>query len=153
MIFQGTFLSEPALPHGIVSAGAPAIDILVEAERRRAPLRFSIDTGAAVTVLSPDHASALIGVEYELLDFRSDPRRIAISTYGGVQIGVTRDVRLTFSNGNAEVDIDQPIVIAPPPEDRIAPRPLPSLLGRDVLRHFRLEVIYGESPSVLLETL
>lgn len=153
MRFRGTFLREPSLPGGIVSAGEPAIDILVEAGVRRALIRFNIDTGATVTILSPDEAAALLGVEYELLDFRSDPRRIAINTYGGVQVGVARDARLTFSSDNADVDIHIPIAIPPPPDDRIAPRPLPSLLGRDVLRHFRLELTYGETPSVLLETI
>ena len=101
MIIQGTLLSEPSLSGGIVSAGAPAIDILVETGGRQALFRFSIDTGAAATILSPDDARGLLGVEYELLDFRSDPRRIVISSYGGVQVGVTRDARLTLSGVDA----------------------------------------------------
>ena len=44
-------------------------------------------------------------------------------------------------------------IVIPPSTDRIVPRSLPSLIGRDVLRPFRLELSYGDAPQVLLETL
>ncbi len=52
--------------------------------------------------------------------------------------------------------VDLPVLIAEPqpvlPSDA-GNWGLPSLLGRDFLRHFRLELTYGDSPSVLLDTL
>lgn len=153
MKFPGTVLAPGPQPAGIVSAGAPAIEIQVGVGGRSTLVRFDIDTGAAVTVLTADDASTLLGVEYELLDFRSDPRRIGVRGFTGENIAIAYEARLTLRNADAEYSIDLPILIAPPAADRIAAEPLPSLLGRDVLRHFRLELNYGAAPQVLLETL
>ncbi len=62
------------------------------------------------------------------------------------------EAQLTLRSDEGQYRLSQRVVI-PPPANRILPRSLPSLLGRDVLRHFRLELTYGGAPSVLLETL
>ena len=153
MRFPGSILADPPVQAGIVSAGAPAIEVEVTIGGPTALVRFAIDTGADVTVLSPDDARSVMGVEYEFLDFRSDPRRLGVRGFAGERAAIPLEARLTLRSLDAEYSIVQPIVIAPPMADRIAPRPLPSLLGRDFLRHFRLELAYGDSPNVLLETL
>lgn len=153
MRFAGRILADPQADAGIFSAGAPAIEVEVTIAGRSALVQFEIDTGADVTVLGAEDARNVIGVEYEYLDFRSDPRRIGVRGFGGQRVGVALQARLTLRGDDGDYAVEQPIVFAPPPADRIAPRSLPSLLGRDVLRHFRLELMYGEAPSVLLETL
>ena len=64
---------------------------------------------------------------------------------------------LTLNSVNDEMyRIDMPILIACPtpvnPGDHGNWR-LPSLLGRDFLRHFRLELLCGEQRRVTLESL
>lgn len=152
MKFHGVVRATGSGVPGMESGGAPAIDIQVEILGRVAQVQFEIDTGAAVTVLSDGDASRLLGVEHRLLDFHADAQRIGLQGLAGLTAGNMLEARLTLSTDEGQLRLVQPIVI-PPPTDRIAPRSLPSLLGRDVLRHFRFELSYGDAPSVLLETL
>ena len=153
MIFVGRILVVPSTTDAVVSAGAPVIDVEVTMGGPPILVQFTIDTGAEVTVLSPDDARDVMGVEYEYLDSRLAPRRIGVRGFGGVRPGVPLEAHLTFRYLDAEYQISQPIVVAPPSADRIAQQPFPSLLGRDFLRHFRFELVYGDAPQVLLETL
>ena len=152
MRFHGEFRALGAGAPGVESVAAPTIVIQVELLGRSAAVDFDIDTGSTVTVLSESDASRLLGVEHRLLQFRADTQRIGLRGLAGLTSGTVLEARLTLGSEESQYSLSQQIVI-PPPADRIAPQPFPSLLGRDVLRHFRLELTYGETPSVLLETL
>ena len=103
-------------------------------------------------MLSDSDASRLLGDEQRLLQYRADAQRIGLRGLTGLTTGTVLEARLTLRSEEGQYSLNQPIVI-PPPQDRTALSPLPSLLGRDMLRHVRLELVYGDAPSVLLETL
>ena len=152
MKFRGVVRAAGNSAPGIESVGAPAINIQVEIFGRSAAIQFDIDTGSAVTVLNDHDASRLLGTEHELLEFHADAQRIGLRGLTGPTAGTALEARLTLHGDEGQYSLSQRIVIMPP-ADRVALRPLPSLLGRDFLRHFRLELIYGDVPQVLLETL
>ncbi len=151
MKFHGDVRAAEDGAPGIETVGAPTIRVRVELLGRSAEIEFDIDTGSAVTVLSDRDARRLLGSEHRLLGFQADAQRIGLRGLAGLTAGNVIEALLTLRGDEGQHRLRQRIVI-PPPADRIAP-PLPSLLGRDVLRHFRLELTYGDSPSVLLEPL
>lgn len=152
MRFRGEFRAVKAGAPGVESVAAPTIVIHVELLGRSAAIEFDVDTGSTVTVLSDSDASRLLGDEHRLLQYRADAQRIGLRGLTGLTTGTVLEARLTLRSEEGQYSLNQPIVI-PPPQDRTALSPLPSLLGRDMLRHVRLELVYGDAPSVLLETL
>ena len=91
------------------------------------------------------------------IDFDHDPRRTPGLGVGGTADRVVRNATLTLRSEDRRLHpIDMPILIARPtpgePGDHGNWR-LPSLLGRDFLRHFRLELLCGEQRRVMLESL
>ena len=141
----------------MISGGAPLIQIAVALEDRNDDIWFLIDTGADATVLHPADAQSLLGDGLRRIDFGSDPYRAAGLGVGGGVDRVVRDATLALRSVDDEVyAVGMPILIARPapaePGDHGNWR-LPSLLGRDFLRHFRFELFCGERREAALETL
>ncbi len=120
-------------------------------------VRFLIDTGTDATVLHPQDAKRILGDDLRRIDFDRDPRRTIGEGVVGAVERVVRDAALTLQSEDRRLHpIEMPILIARP----IPAEPgehgnwrLPSLLGRDFLRHFRLELLCGDRRRVALETL
>ena len=126
-------------------------------QNRSSEVRFLIDTGADATVLHPRDAYRLLGDELHRIDFGRDPYHIAGLGVGGGAERVVRDATLTLRSVDGETyPMEMPILIARPtpaePGDHGNWR-LPSLLGRDFLRHFRFELFCGTRREAVLETL
>ena len=157
MRFLGYVHPTNSLPHSIVSGGAPRIQIRVALDGRSEQVPFLIDTGTDATVLHPRDAQRILGDDLHRIDFQSDPRRFTGFGVGGAVDRVARDTILTlYSIDDEPYPIEMPILIARPapaePGDHGNWR-LPSLLGRDFLRRFRLELLCGERRQLTLETL
>ena len=157
MRFPGRVLAARRFAHSLRSGGEPQMRIAVALNGERHPVLFMIDTGSPFTILSPNDALALLRRDYFALDFANDSRRIQIFGVGGSDNQlILRDARLTLDSDDLrQMEIEAPVLIAQP----VPPAPgdhgnwrLPSLLGRDVLQRFRLELDYGGRPSVYLET-
>ncbi len=124
---------------------ADAATVLCEVSFPGAPpkqVRFLIDTGADRTTLSPSDADAVFP-GYADLDWTRDPRLSEVRGVGGmcriiVRMGV---IRLT-DDRLGDIDWEGLIELIEPTADS---RALPSLLGRDILDHFRLTVSRQES--------
>ena len=141
----------------MISGGAPLIQIAVALEDRSDDIWFLIDTGADATVLHPADAQSLLGDGLRRIDFGSDPYRAAGLGVGGGVDRVVRDATLALRSVDDEAyPMEMPILIARPtpaePGDHGNWR-LPSLLGRDFLRHFCFELFCGERREAALETL
>ena len=123
----------------------------------REEITFLIDTGADATVLHPADVHSILGNDLHQIDFEHDPRRAVGLGVGGSVDRVVRDATLTLrSEDRRFYPIEMPILIARPtpaePGDHGNWR-LPSLLGRDFLRRFRLELLCGDRRELTLETL
>ena len=157
MRFQGYVRSTRSFPHSIVSGGAPLIRIWLALDGSRREIAFLIDTGTEATVLHPTDAQSLLGHGLHRIDFERDSRRVAGLGVGGGVDRVVRDAVLTLHSVDEETfRLEMPVLIARPvpaePGDHGNWR-LPSLLGRDFLRHFRLEMFCGDRRQVVIETL
>ena len=124
---------------------------------RSGDMWFLIDTGAEATVLHPADAQRFLGDDLQRIDFARDRYRAAGLGVGGGADRVARDATLTLrSVADETYAVEMPILIARPapaePGDHGNWR-LPSLLGRDFLRHFRFELFCGERREAVLETL
>ncbi len=144
-------------PEGLVSGGSAWIRLTVSVDGHEEQIAFLIDTGASATSLQPFDAMALFGDEFEEAVSSPSTRRVVGRGVSGLTSLLVADAKLTFrSTAEERLVLEQPILLADPvlaaPVSR-GERQLPSLLGRDVLRHFRIELDYGESPFVVLETL
>ena len=157
MRFPGRVLAPRRFAHSLRSGGEPQIRIAVALNGEPHPILFMIDTGSPFTILSPNDALALLRHDYFALDFVNDSRRIPIFGVGGADNQlILRDAQLTLDSDDLrQMEIEASVLIAQP----VPPTPgdhgnwrLPSLLGRDLLRRFRLELDYGERPSVYVET-
>ena len=120
-------------------------------------VQFLIDTGAEVTVLSAADSLSVLGGAVLGIDFVRDPRRLQLQGIGGGAQHVVRDATMTLRSIEGErYSVAMPILIAEPDLSRLAdpltPQ-LPSLLGRDFLRRFHLNLACGDPRSVALETL
>ena len=157
MQFRVTVRESRTLPHAMVSGGDALIEILVSIEGMQDTVRFLIDTGADVTVLSPADSLRVLRDDTFAIDFTRDPRRLQIQGIGGGAQYVVRDAVLTlYSTEGERHSLAMPILIAEPAPPRLAepspPQP-PSVLGRDFLRHFHLELRCGDQRRARLETL
>ena len=157
MQFRGVVRPLRGLPHGIVSGGAPLLKVQLAVAGRRGDVWFLVDTGADATVLHPADAQALLAGDLHRINFGRDPYRVAGLGVGGGADRVARDATLTLRSVDDEAySVEMPILIARPapaePGDHGNWR-LPSLLGRDFLRHFRFELFCGERREAALETL
>ena len=157
MQFRGVVRPSRRLPHGIVSGGAPLLKVQLAVAGRRDDIWFLVDTGADATVLHPADAQSLLAGDLQRIDFGRDPYRVAGFGVGGGADRVVRDATLTLRSVDDELyAVEMPILIARPmpaePSDHGNWR-LPSLLGRDFLRHFRFELFCGERREAALEAL
>lgn len=157
MRFHGEVRDARALPHSIVSGGAPLIAVQVTLNDRSEEITFLIDTSADATVLHPVDAYPILGDDLRTIDFDRDPRRVPGLGVGGAVDRVVRDATLTLRSEDRRLHpIEMPILVARPipsePGDHGNWR-LPSLLGRDFLRHFHLELRCGDRRQLTLETL
>ena len=157
MRFRGYVHPTRALPHSVVSGGAPLIKVSLALQGRSDDVRFLIDSGSDATILHPTDAQSFLADDLYRIDFERDPRRIAGMGVGGAADRVVRDATLTLrAVDEATYTISMPILIARPtsaePGDHGNWR-LPSLLGRDFLRHFRFELFCGERREAAIETL
>ena len=157
MRFRGFVHPARSFPHSIVSGGAAQIRVEVALSGRSHDVRFLIDTGTDATVLHPTDAQRILGVDLYAIDFDRDPFRAAGLGVGGAVDRVVRDATLTLRSEDRRFYlIEMPILIARPtpaePGDHGNWR-LPSLLGRDFLRRFRLELLCGDRRELTLDTL
>ena len=157
MQFRVIVRESRTLPHSIVSGGEALIEILVSIEGMQGTVRFLIDTGADVSILGPDDSLAVLGSAAFAIDFAGDPRSLRLMGIGGGAHHVVRDaVLMLYSTEGERHSLAMPILIAEPAPPRLAepgpPQP-PSVLGRDFLRRFHLELRCGNQRRALLETL
>ena len=157
MQFRGVIRPSRRLPHGIVSGGAPLLKVQLAVAGRRDDVWFLVDTGADATVLHPADAQSLLAGDLHRIDFGRDPYRIAGLGVGGAADRVVRNATLTLRSVDGEpYAVEMPILIARPtpsePGDHGNWR-LPSLLGRDFLRHFRFELFCGARHEAIIEML
>lgn len=105
-----------------------------------APLPFVIDTGAPRTVLHPTD----IALSWQLPDaeqvrvFESQPRTGSAGGIGGLAHYASVPATLVLLHDDGRVDLlEQDVLITTP---SAANRTLPSLLGMDVLQHYKLTI-------------
>ena len=157
MRFHGFVHPARSQPHSIISGGAARLRVRVALGTRSRDVRFLIDTGAEGRVLHPADAQHILGDDLHRIDFERDFHHVAGLGVGGAVDRVVRDATLTLrSEDRRFYPIEMPVLIARPipsePGDHGNWR-LPSLLGRDFLRHFRLELLCGDRRRAALETL
>ena len=157
MRFHGYVHPTSSFPHSIVSGGAPLVRIRLSLDGHINDAPFLIDTGTDATVLHPADAQRILGDDLHRIDFERDSRRVAGLGVGGGVDRVVRDAVLELHSVDEEIfHMEMPVLIARPvpaePGDHGNWR-LPSLLGRDFLRHFRLEMFCGDRRQVVIETL
>ena len=157
MRFHGFVHPTRSQGHAIVSGGAPLIRVTVALNDRADDARFLIDTGADATVLHPTDAHSILGADLYTIDFDHDPHHTTGEGVGGTVDRVVRDATLTLQSEDGRLhSIEMPILIARPTPTEPGEHGnwrLPSLLGRDFLRHFRLELLCGGRRQLTLETL
>ena len=131
---------------------APYIDVFVGERHPSNQVAFLIDTGADYSTLNPKDAHRLFGNNYLAMDFSANPARIEMLGIGDTPAyGFRTHADLTFRfEGDSEITLAIPLVIAqptPPTPSRQGNWLIPSLLGRDILEWFDLELSYNP-PSV-----
>jgi hypothetical protein len=100
-------------------------------------ITFIVDTGSERTTLHPRDA-AEVWPGYPSQRFPPDVRRVRVRGIGGEAHYVERDAALRFVHDvRGRVSVELPINIAEPTPANLG---LPSLLDRDVIRHFRLTI-------------
>ena len=112
---------------------------LLSVAPRWAAVDFVLDTGAAVTSLQPGDATAALGIDRDKLTNPDVwPQRVTAHGFGGPSTCYVENAEFGFrhENGGLQVLRDR-ILIAQP---TTANRELPSVLGWNVLRYFRIEL-------------
>ncbi len=112
------------------------------------PINFLVDTGATDTYLHPQDAKTEIGIDPARL---ADPRqwltKRATNGLGGrVACYVEPAVYLFFHDDGQTRQITHEIHIVPP---TVSNAVLPSLLGLDILRHFKVSMDYAGQRLIL----
>ena len=157
MRFLGDVGPRRLLRNSVVSGGSPLIRIDLTLEGRSGSVWFLIDTGADATILHPRDALRILAEDLDVIDFNTDSRRMAGIGVGGGAQRVARHATYTLRSVDDEMyDLEMPILIARPIPAESGDHGnwrLPSLLGRDFLRHFRFELLCGERREAALETL
>ena len=157
MRFHGSVNDPQVFPHSVISGGAAFINVIVSIDGRWDEVQFLIDTGADATILSSLDSWFVMGDRLLSVDFARDPRSVRSRGVGGDAQAIIRDATLTLRSTDGDLyPVDMPVLIAEPdPAIRTAPPAplLPSLLGRDFLRRFHLNLACGDPRSVALETL
>ena len=150
-IVQGHF--EPHRPDlRFYSATAPFVASKVIHGGQLLDIDFLVDTGADSSILSPQDAVLLFGIEqYDAL-FQDEP---LISVAGvGQGVAVQRSIQLLlFDTVGGSISFDHVITVmglALDQDGQPTNWSMPSLLGRDVLEQFCLHLCY-QPPSLELE--
>ena len=127
----------------------PRIDVIVTFGGNRLQLPFLIDTGADLTLIQPDHARQLLSGVDQDRQTSTPSDQFTISGIGSSAEQTTvRRVGLHFTDDVGRgYWFAQTILFANPASERSWV--VPSLLGRDVLSRFDLNLSY-DPPSVTL---
>lgn len=149
--FRGRFRPVGPQTHPeLVLASRPIIAITMMLGRRHEQVRFMIDTGADLSIVSPTATERLFGDEF---DFNSIPasRRLPMAGIGpGMVDTVIQRVGLLMTDEDgAGFRFPQTMLFAVPQPGVAGRWRVPSVLGRDVLRRFELRLSY-DPPTALL---
>jgi hypothetical protein len=118
--------------------------------RRWAPVDFLLDTGAATSCVHPQDAITRLGIDAQALRTPSAwPLQQAAHGVGGATIDYMVPIQFALRHDDGSWDRYQhDLAIARPGP---ANQTLPSLLGWDILRHYRV-VVDWPSRGIRLET-
>lgn len=143
--------------NSFVSGGIAWVGISVAIGEHKGQSAFAIDTGATVTVLRSADASRILGDAYDRMTTGQSVRQIQVrSLAGSISLSVQQVSLLFRSPDGDELTLELPILIEGSEAERhglASGSRLPSLLGRDALRFFKLEISHGDPPTGMLETL
>lgn len=149
-------------PHGL---GAPSrvsvlpgpylvADVNLAGEAIEVPFLF--DTGADFTTLNPQDMIRIWGRRYLDMDFASDADIQLAGIGEQTAVGQFHEATLTFLDSERQpLAIPMTVVIAQPTPATPGLHgnwQIPSLLGRDILAHFDLELSYNPPSVTLTET-
>lgn len=154
MRFRGRVEHTRRDSNGIVSGGLAWLGAQLSVEGHEGPIGFVLDTGAAVTVLRSRDASRILGATYQSLTDADHISRLTVESLSGRTTLLLRPATLALTAIDGET-LRLNLLLAIEESDSVSVENSlrPSLLGRDVLRHFRLELAHGDAPRVMLETL
>ncbi len=127
----------------------PHINVVVSFGQGRLRLPFLVDTGADFTILRPQDATRLWHLSRQVAPVRDTHAELSISGIGSnAERTTVRRVGLRFVDADGEAYwFAHSILFADHPSSRSWS--VPSVLGRDVLRRFDLNLSY-DPPSVSL---
>lgn len=142
------YLRPVAIP-GVAARPYVDVELFIEGASSGFDIRFLIDTGADDTILHPRDIQRPDAPPLTL-PFGDHPEGRQIGGVGGGSYIIPVSARLLFQTDSGDGRLWQVarVWVAQPTD---ANRRLPSLLGRDLLQHFRLTVDYEADPPVLLE--
>jgi hypothetical protein len=152
-VFRGQFQSGGVAPHPVLALTArPYIRIEIMFGRERILVPFMIDTGADFTIIQPRVASQVLQAKDRHAQ-ASDPDIVHMFGIGkGTVPTRVRTVGLLLSDDDGErYWFTHPVLLVDSAgtATESTHRTLPSLLGRDVLRRFDLNLSYNP-PSITL---
>ena len=106
---------------------------------RWVPIDFVLDTGAALTALQPGDATLAVGIDPDrLAKPETGPQCATVHGFGGTSTCYVENAEYSFrhDDGSLRVFRDRLIIAQP----AAANRDLPSVLGWNLLHHFRIEL-------------
>lgn len=120
-----------------------AANVRIDFSSRTAAIDFLVDTGAAVTAIHPKDATLLSVPESVLRNAETE----SIKGIGGSSIYRLLQGTLLFSDAASPEPIQYAVTlhIAEPTDDNAE---IPSLLGRDILNHWRTWQIDPDSDAI-----
>ena len=148
--FPGFFRGLGATSHpDLMVTSRPRIDVGVFLGKSRLRVPFLIDTGADLTILQPSHAGRVLRASGQPLPPTKPIDHLSISGIGSsAELAVVRRVGLLFVDDESDgYWFSQSILFADDTSGQ--PWRVPSILGRDVLQRFELNLSY-DPPSVSL---